>query len=726
MPNNFREFFQIKEAASVSAQARSELPAEYVRTARREVRTALANVGGLNARFIDILASYFSWLYGMEGVGGVASQFQKDWDALGAYLTQYANDAALRSRLTSTTYTRSQITADAQRYHRDLAFKGRNYDKGPDGLEIVDVPREVYKLFSHHPDIILGLPKGDQAHWAFDNWEGWAWKSLGCGYSKGEGAAGGHCGNSSRKSGDNLLSLRDPEDRVHLTFVVNAGVLGEMKAAGNTKPGSIYHPAICTLLASPYVVGIAGGGYMPEVNFDLADLATEELRDLMTKLMGDREPVTPENVRPVEYIGTFSQEDVDAADVPTKKDILRDVTNVLADLGHDGPIEQAVGLLRFDLPGLVRSVLPALKLREVDELWERLADIESRVDNENTRRKNKATGEPIPPPVSEELLIEVAEYGVSLAGDTPRLVKFLEMVGNHSYGRPAVKDWVRDALADLAEVASRQLSPAQKHLWKYIHLLFDVAEEDHYSGDYRKMYDMRTVGLAEELASQHLVDGLKARKAMDEDASDSLDEVWQSYLWATLYRRHDVSYHMKWDDHGTVYLTWDVRSVIENEMAKALADPFRHIVTTSTHLFNKRMLYGWKGKYLIKAGLMKLKPQVTKAVANRVQALLGLEVCREYDDERSKPDLGRFRRPYDGTALVQTLNTRPAEVVDEFVRIRHSIDDVIKDVVARHVKHAGRWFRDNLDVIAGKADEMAARGERIYTTVSRAAGLDRL
>lgn len=109
-----------------------------------------------------------------------------------------------------------------------------------------------------------------------------------------EGEAMGHCGNTgSPKSGDQILSLRqiikqDEQEyyRPSLTFIINDGILGEMKGRANNKPDKKYHPYIMGLLKLPMIKGIRGGGYKPEANFDLADL-TEEQRKELVEIKGE-------------------------------------------------------------------------------------------------------------------------------------------------------------------------------------------------------------------------------------------------------------------------------------------------------------------------------------------------------------------------------------------------------------------------------------------------------
>jgi hypothetical protein len=114
------------------------------------------------------------------------------------------------------------------------------------------------------------------------------WFGLGVGACRNEGKAMGHCGNvPSEVEGDKLLSLRTEYkvgDKIyhepHLTFVVNNGLLGEMKGRGNTKPSKEYHRDIANLLKNPNIKGVIGGGYAPENNFEFNDLSPELQREV--------------------------------------------------------------------------------------------------------------------------------------------------------------------------------------------------------------------------------------------------------------------------------------------------------------------------------------------------------------------------------------------------------------------------------------------------------------
>lgn len=153
-----------------------------------------------------------------------------------------------KSKLNNASYTTLQLKSDSDMWHEDLAARK------------AEMPSEDYEAF-------IELKNA---------WQGWKWVSLGRGYCSQEARAMGHCGNSGASEDDNILSLRDPEGKAHLTFIVNNGVLGEMKGRGNSKPSKRYHPAIMELLKHPSIHVIKGGGYAPDKNFSLKDLAEND------------------------------------------------------------------------------------------------------------------------------------------------------------------------------------------------------------------------------------------------------------------------------------------------------------------------------------------------------------------------------------------------------------------------------------------------------------------
>ena len=152
-------------------------------------------------------------------------------------------------------------------------------------------------------------------------------------YSPAEGAAAGHCGNSGRSQGDNIYSLRDPQNRVHLTFVVNEGKLGEAKAPDNKKPLLAYHPAIVAFLTSGYVNGIDDeDSYLPENNFKMTDLPEEVCTPTLERMSAIEIPLKPANLVEPSHLLQFAQEKVDGMTSPEKKGLLTITINVTCDL----------------------------------------------------------------------------------------------------------------------------------------------------------------------------------------------------------------------------------------------------------------------------------------------------------------------------------------------------------------------------------------------------------
>jgi len=119
---------------------------------------------------------------------------------------------------------------------------------------------------------------------------GYEWQILPDSSCGNEGEAMRHCGNSDGHPDDKMLSLREPVKkggkllwRPHLTFIVNNGLLTQMKGKANQKPDKKYHPYIIALLKDPIVEGIIGGGFDPHNNFALNDLAKETQKKLISE-----------------------------------------------------------------------------------------------------------------------------------------------------------------------------------------------------------------------------------------------------------------------------------------------------------------------------------------------------------------------------------------------------------------------------------------------------------
>ena len=176
---------------------------------------------------------------------------------VGDYIVAHLNDNNIQSKFNTIEYTPEQAKIDSKEWHDELALKqSRPGGKG----------RLLLKLDRLGPQ-----------------WTGWRWLSLERGYCGEEADAAGHCGNANAREGDNIFSLRDPQNHVHLTFIVNNGILGEMKGRGNHKPSPKYHGPIVELLKSKNVGSIFGGGWDPDNNFHLNDLPKETQEALLKK-----------------------------------------------------------------------------------------------------------------------------------------------------------------------------------------------------------------------------------------------------------------------------------------------------------------------------------------------------------------------------------------------------------------------------------------------------------
>jgi hypothetical protein len=112
--------------------------------------------------------------------------------------------------------------------------------------------------------------------------DGWYWAFIDEPSCSAEGKAMGHCGNTANPDpNDTIFSLRTPNGSPRATFIVNDGVVGEMKGRFNKKPEDELHPYIIELLKSDHVQHIKGGGYAPQNNFDLYDLTNDQREDIL-------------------------------------------------------------------------------------------------------------------------------------------------------------------------------------------------------------------------------------------------------------------------------------------------------------------------------------------------------------------------------------------------------------------------------------------------------------
>lgn len=202
------------------------------------------------------------------GINGLANFILNRWSEWGAFLSAKINDRQFLSKLNNADYTQYKVYNDVQNWHDEIAAT-RGEGEGS---------RE-YSVLMYLDDVGM---------------KGWYWAHLYKPSCSDEARAMGHCGNvGQEKAGDNILSLRDPKNYPHLTFIINNGVLGEMKGKGNSKPSKKYFPAIIKLLQSPIVKRIEGGGYNPQGNFQFSDL-DEKIQE---KILKEKPGIVPDLVR---------------------------------------------------------------------------------------------------------------------------------------------------------------------------------------------------------------------------------------------------------------------------------------------------------------------------------------------------------------------------------------------------------------------------------------------
>jgi len=249
----FKEWMLILETATISQLLKQE-KSDNAKSNKSLFRKTLKNImPGINEKFMDLLVNYFLYqhLKRADFTMNNAMLYQvKD------YLTARIDDANLRKKLNDPEFDFSKLKQMSDDWHESLQKKAR--PAGGAGKELIDL--------SH-----LGA-----------NWQGWKWLLLGKGYCKEESDAGGHCGNANPKPGDDIISLRDAENKVHATFIINKGMLGEMKGWGNHKPSPKLYPAIIELLKHSIVEHIRGGGYAPQHNFRLEDLDENDRKSILS------------------------------------------------------------------------------------------------------------------------------------------------------------------------------------------------------------------------------------------------------------------------------------------------------------------------------------------------------------------------------------------------------------------------------------------------------------
>lgn len=245
---DFRKF--LLESKTVTQFLKEPNNQAYIKEVKNNVMSWFQNLQG-NQNNISRVVNWFikELIVRQIPVSQVNATMDNMWNNIGDYLTTHINDNTVVSKLNTFDFNYQSLIELSEKWHEKL--KDKRYKKAGEGRTIID---------------LNDLP-------GFAGWKWVAMDSVSC--SK-EADSMGHCGNAGGKEDDNILSLRDPENYAHLTFINNKGVLGEMKGRGNSKPTQKYHPAIIKLLLSNEIASIKGGGYASNNNFSLDDLTPKE------------------------------------------------------------------------------------------------------------------------------------------------------------------------------------------------------------------------------------------------------------------------------------------------------------------------------------------------------------------------------------------------------------------------------------------------------------------
>jgi hypothetical protein len=160
------------------------------------------------------------------------------------------------------------------------------FDKTKTSEQTFNELTQIENEFKSRQDTEKGVEPqtGDKKLISYPN--GFNWWYIDRPYCREEGRSGKHCGNieGQRDTSQRILSFRDPQGRVLLTFILNRdGTLGEMKAKGNQKPGVNMHSVVVDLLLNDIVKGIKSGGYAADMNFSIFDLKDELQNKVLEK-----------------------------------------------------------------------------------------------------------------------------------------------------------------------------------------------------------------------------------------------------------------------------------------------------------------------------------------------------------------------------------------------------------------------------------------------------------
>lgn len=349
---NFKYWLDIVESTT-TADAMSEYDSATTKLYKSRIQPLLTQIPKIS---VPSVLNFFTYLYLSEEVSldQITKQFNRDWGKYGAMIL---SKIAQNKNFFNVALGRTDLEHLNIAYHRELSLSG-NKRKGPEGEPIVDVGENLKTLSVRNK---IYNPS---------TWMGWKWVSLGCRHSPAEAAAAGHCGNSGGYGGDNIVSLRDPQNNVHLTFIVNTktGALGEAKGINNQKPGRQYHPAIVALLLSGYVdARRKRNGYQPENDFVLDDL-DKEIRSIIEQHFDQqKQHKVPSNYLSADWLYRITQQDIDVLTLPQKVQLLPKIINILDNhqlldsRDEEGNrIDDEIKPLNFNLSSLIMDIVSHL------------------------------------------------------------------------------------------------------------------------------------------------------------------------------------------------------------------------------------------------------------------------------------------------------------------------------------------------------------------------------
>lgn len=304
-----------------------------VKFLKNTIKQFLSN--SLNGRDLDVATNMFAYILINEKIISnqeknsnlIIMELEKIWNPLKDFLI--ANLSTKRSIFVNP-ISLQELKELNVKYHRNLTI-GKNLRKGPQGLPVINVEEKLKEL----KETKINLPEIFEPK----NWSGWSWVSLGCGYSREEGSAGGHCGNIGTRRGDNIFSLRDPRGRVLLTFIVNTitGTLGEAKGINNKKPTKEFHPPIVSLIISNFVRNYSKSSHENEeegiADFHPDDLKyIPELYEMVKKHLNGEKNLhdVPSNYLPLKWLEQWNDEKLNQLNDDQKLNVFVEIIKILS------------------------------------------------------------------------------------------------------------------------------------------------------------------------------------------------------------------------------------------------------------------------------------------------------------------------------------------------------------------------------------------------------------